>query len=41
MSRPLRPSLSPEQASIGMLVQVSFEEFEDGLVLHQFAPVTA
>ncbi len=33
--------VTPEEVSIGMPVQVSFPEFEDGLVLHQFEPVTA
>lgn len=27
-----------EEASIGMAVEVFFEEFDDGLVLHQFRP---
>lgn len=31
----------PEEVTIGMPVRVSFAEFEDGLVLHQFVPVMA
>jgi uncharacterized OB-fold protein len=31
----------PEEVNIGMPVQVSFAEFDDGLVLHQFLPANS
>ena len=31
--------VAPNDASIGMAVEVFFEEFDEGLVLHQFKPV--
>jgi len=33
--------VAPEDASIGMPVEVFYTEFEDGLVLHQFRPAGA
>jgi uncharacterized OB-fold protein len=33
--------IAPEEATIGMPVEVFFEEFDDGLVLHQFRPAGA
>lgn len=33
--------VDPEDASIGMAVEVFFEEFDEGLVLHQFRPAAA
>jgi uncharacterized OB-fold protein len=33
--------VAPEDASIGMAVEVFYVEFEDGLVLHQFRPAGA
>ena len=30
--------ISPEDAAIGMAVEVFYETFDDGLVLHQFRP---
>jgi uncharacterized OB-fold protein len=33
--------VSPEDASIGMPVEVFYEEFDEGLVLHQFRPAGA
>jgi uncharacterized OB-fold protein len=33
--------IAPEEASIGMPVEVFYEEFDEGLVLHQFRPAGA
>jgi uncharacterized OB-fold protein len=33
--------VAPEDASIGMPVEVFYEEFDEGLVLHQFRPAGA
>ena len=33
--------VAPDEAAIGMPVEVFYEEFDDGLVLHQFRPAGA